>query len=107
MVILDLILTPSDSSVISNVTVSDLVLDHALVKFHPGFACPVVRKVDSISFRSSAYFILKGCMDILFSSITKHDNLSLAEGVFPQKVKKVVVTPLIKKASLPSEDMKN
>ena len=45
MVILDLILTPSDSSFISNVTVSDLVLDHALEKFHPDFACPVVRKL--------------------------------------------------------------
>ena len=28
-------------------------------------------------------------------------------GVFPQQFKKVVVTPLIKKASLPSDDLKN
>ena len=46
-------------------------------------------------------------MEILLLSITKLVNLSLAEGVFPQKFKEVVVTPFIKKASLPSEDLKN
>ena len=34
-------------------------------------------------------------------------SICLAEGVFPQIFKKVVVTPLIKKASLPKEDLKN
>ena len=33
--------------------------------------------------------------------------MSLAEGVFPQKFKKAVVTQLIKKASLPNEDLQN
>ena len=33
-------------------------------------------------------FLLKGCVDILLSSITKLVNLYLAEGVFPQKSKK-------------------
>ena len=52
-------------------------------------------------------FLLKDRVEILLPSITKLVNLSLAQGVFPQKFKKVVVTPLIKKASLPSEDFKN
>ena len=52
-------------------------------------------------------FLLKDCVEILLPSITKLVNLSLAEGVFPQKFKKAVVTPLIKKASLPNEDLQN
>ena len=35
------------------------------------------------------------------------NNLSLFEGVFPKQFKKVFVTPLIKKASLPSDNLKN
>ena len=34
-------------------------------------------------------------------------NLSLTEGVFPQNFKKAVITSLIKKASLPNEDLQN
>ena len=49
--ILDLILSPSDSSFVSNVTVSEMVSDHALVKCHLDFACPVIPKIDSISYR--------------------------------------------------------
>ena len=52
-------------------------------------------------------FPLKDCVGILLPSVTKLVNLSLAEGVFPQKFKKAVVTPLIKKASRPSKDLKN
>ena len=47
------------------------------------------------------------CVDILLPSITKLVNLSLADVVFPQKFKEAVVTPLIKKASLPNEDLQN
>ena len=43
----------------------------------------------------------------LLPFITKLVNFSFVEGVFPQQFKKVVVTPLIKKASLPSDDLKN
>ena len=50
-------------------------------------------------------FLLKDCVHIL-PSTTKLVNLSLAEGVYPQKFKKAVVTPLIMKASLPSKDLK-
>ena len=52
-------------------------------------------------------FLFKDCIEILLPSITKLVILSLAEGVFPQKFKKTFVTPLIKKASLSSEDLKN
>ena len=43
----------------------------------------------------------------LLSSITKLVNYSLIEGSFPNSFKKAVVTPLIKKASLPRDDLKN
>ena len=49
--ILDLILSPSDSCFVSNVTVAEMVSDHALVKCHLDFACPAIPKVDSISYR--------------------------------------------------------
>ena len=52
-------------------------------------------------------FLLKDCLDILLPSITKLVNYSLIEGSFPNSFKKVVVTPLIKKASLPRNDLKN
>ena len=52
-------------------------------------------------------FLLKDCVEILLPSITKLVNLSLAEGVFPQKFLKAVVPPLIKKASLPISDLQN
>ena len=52
-------------------------------------------------------FLLKDCLDILLSSITKLVNHSLIEGSFPNSFKKAIVTPLIKKASLPRDDLKN
>ena len=52
-------------------------------------------------------FLVKECMDILLPSITKLVNCSLSEGLVPDGYKKAVVTPLIKKASLPVKDLKN
>ena len=55
-------------------------------------------------------FLVKECLDILPSilpSITKLINCSLSEGVVPADLKKAVVTPLIKKGSLPPDDFKN
>ena len=52
-------------------------------------------------------FLLKDCVDILLPPIPKLDNLSLTEGDVPQMLKKAVVAPLKKKASLPSKDLKN
>ena len=80
--ILDPILNPSDSSLVNSVAVGDLVSDHALVKCHLDFACPAIPEVDIIFYRRY-------------------------QGVFPQKFKKVVDTPLMKKASLSGEDLLN
>ena len=52
-------------------------------------------------------FILKDCLDILLPSVTKLVNYSLIDGSFPSAFKRAVVTPLIKKASLPRNDIKN
>ena len=52
-------------------------------------------------------FLVKECLDILVPSITKLVNCSLSKGVVPVDFKKAVVTPLIKKASLPPDDLKN
>ena len=52
-------------------------------------------------------FLIKECIDILLPSITKLVNFSLSEGLVPDGFQKAVVTPLIKKASLPVEDLKN
>ena len=52
-------------------------------------------------------FLIKECIDILLPSITKLVNCSLREGLVPDGFKKAVVTPLIQKASLPVEDLKN
>ena len=52
-------------------------------------------------------FIIKDCMDILLAPITNIINLSLQEGVFPDLFKKALVTPLLKKPSLPKNDFKN
>ena len=50
---------------------------------------------------------MKDCIDILLPSITKLVNCSLAEGIIPTSFKQAVVTPLIKKTSLPAEDLKS
>ena len=52
-------------------------------------------------------FLVKECLDILVPSITKLVNCSLSKGVVPADFKKAVVTPLIKKSSLPPDDLKN
>ena len=52
-------------------------------------------------------FLIKECIDILLPSITKLVNCSLWERLVPDGFKKAVVSPLIKKASLPAEDLKN
>lgn len=52
-------------------------------------------------------FLILECLDILISPITKLINLSLAEGCFPSQLKCAVITPLIKKATLPKDELKN
>ena len=52
-------------------------------------------------------FLVKECIDSLLPSITRLVNCSLSEGVVPDEFKKAIVTPLIKKSSLPPNDFKN
>ena len=52
-------------------------------------------------------FLVQECIDILLAPINKLVNFSLSEGLAPDGFKKAVVTPPIKKASLPVEDLKN
>ena len=52
-------------------------------------------------------FLVKDYVDILLPSVTKLINLSLRDGTFPSRFKEAIVTPLIKKPSLPKNDMKN
>ena len=52
-------------------------------------------------------FLIKECIDILLPSLTKLVNCSLMEGCVPDAFKTAVVTPLIKKANLPSDGLKN
>ena len=46
-------------------------------------------------------------IDILLASLTKLVNYSLMVGFIPDAFKTAVFTPLIKKANLPSDDLKN
>ena len=48
--------------------------------------------------------LLKSCIDALVTPITHLINLSLSEGVFPTSFKHAVVSPLLKKQSLPKDD---
>ena len=52
-------------------------------------------------------FLVKQCLDILLPSITKLVNCSLTEGAVPAGFKKAIVSPLIKKSSLPPDELKN
>jgi len=52
-------------------------------------------------------FLVKEFIDVLLPSITKLVNCSLSEGSVPGSFKKAVITPLIKKPSLPKEELQN
>lgn len=51
--------------------------------------------------------LLKSCIDVLVKPITSIVNMSLKEGNFPSAFKTAHVTPLLKKATLDKEEMKN
>ena len=52
-------------------------------------------------------WLVKSCIDILVKPITSIVNYSLEEGVFPESFKHAHVTPLIKKPTLPRNELKN
>ena len=74
---------------------------------------PLVRKVITKSPTKSCLldpwptFLVKECLDILLPSVTKLVNCSLTEGAVPGGLKKAIVSPLIKKSSLPPDELKN
>ena len=83
---LDLILSPSDSNLVSNVTVGDSVSDHALVKCHLDFACPALPKVDSISYcRYHKIDMQKFCDDLAINSFVL-STASTAADLYDQYV---------------------
>ena len=49
--------------------------------------------------------LLKSCIDVLVQPITHLINLSLSEGIFPDTFKQAVVSPLLKKHSLPKDEL--
>ena len=52
-------------------------------------------------------FLLKLCFDELGPTITNIINFSLSEGIFPSSFKQAIVHPLLKKPSLPDDDLNN
>ena len=85
--ILDLILNPSDSSFVSNVTVGETVSDQALVKCHLDFACPAIPKVDSISYcRYHKINMQSFCEDLADSSFVT-SPASMAADLYDQNIK--------------------
>lgn len=51
--------------------------------------------------------LLKSCIDVLAEPLSRLVNMALAEGCFPELFRAAVVTPLIKKSSLPREEFSN
>ena len=51
--------------------------------------------------------LLKSCINAFVPPITRLINLFLAEGVFPNDLKHAVVSPLLKKSSLPKESLES
>lgn len=52
-------------------------------------------------------FLLHDCLDVLIKPITLFINTCLNYGVFPDQFKLALVSPLLKKPSLPKEELKN
>ena len=51
--------------------------------------------------------VLKNCLDILITPITDIINISMETSTFPQNFKEAHVRPLLKKTSLPKNELKN
>jgi exonuclease III len=83
----------------------------SLDMFVPVSECDIIKLVRQSPCKSCCLdplptFLLKDCLDILAPAITKVVNLSLEMSVMPKSMKEAVVTPLLKKSTLPPE-MKN
>ena len=81
-----MILSPSDSNLVSNVTVGDLVSDHALVKCRLDFACPALPKVGSISNCRYHKIDMQKCCDDLANISFVLSPASTAADLYDQHV---------------------
>ena len=73
-------LSASDFSFVSYVTVGNLVSDHALMKCHLDFACPASPKVDSISYsRYHKINIQSFCEDLANTSFATSPSSTAAD----------------------------
>ena len=52
-------------------------------------------------------WLLKECVDVFLSAISQIVNTSISSGVFPDKLKKAIIFPSLKKLTLDHEVMKN
>ena len=52
-------------------------------------------------------WLLKQCMPTILPTLTKVVNISLKSGTFPTSLKQAIVTPIIKKATLDPNELKN
>ena len=52
-------------------------------------------------------WLLKQCMPTILPTLTKIVNSSLKSGTFPTSLKQAIVTPIIKKATLDPNELKN
>ena len=85
--ILCLILSPSDSSLISNVTVGNLVLDHTLVKkCDPDITCPAIPKIYSISYHRYHNIIFQSFCEDLANACFVPLPASMAAGLYDQYI---------------------
>ena len=84
--ILCLIFSPSDSSLISNVTVGNLVSDHRLVKCHLDFTCPVISKTYSISYHRYHNIIFQSFCEDLANACFVPLPASMAADLYDQYI---------------------
>ena len=76
-----------------------------LVEFAPLSTDQVLKIINNAKTKSSGLdpiptSLLKQCLDVLIQPITNIVNASLVEGIFPERWKSALVTPLIKKPGL-------
>ena len=95
---------------LSNVSVDFPQVNSQLVSFEPATVDEVRKIIMSSPNKSCALdpfptILLKACLDTLIGPITNIINASLCSGCFPDDFKYAHVTPLLKKSSLPKQDL--
>ena len=83
-----------------------------LINFIPATLTEIYKLISAseskqCSLDSIPTLLLKLCFNELGPIITNLVNLSLSEGIFPSSFKQALVQPLLKKPSLPTDDLNN